>query len=249
MGPLPDFIILGAQKAGTTSLAAWLHSHPQAWVAPEKEVHYFDLQYARGIDWYRSRFAAAPHELLCGEATPYYLFHPQCAQRMAESLPTTHLIAILRDPVERALSGYFHAVRASMEPLELSAALDAEAERMESDRALLACDPSAYAEHQQWRSYLSRGLYAKQLQRYFAHFARERIHVMFFEELISSPEVALHQLSSFLDIAPHHAPLHRANAGRNESATLHPETRERLVEHFREANQELASLLGRSLPW
>lgn len=249
MASLPDFIILGAQKAGTTSLAAWLHGHPQTWIAPEKEVHYFDLQYQRGIDWYGSRFSAAPNSVKCGEATPYYLFHPDCAQRMAESLPTTKFIAILRDPVERAFSGYFHAKRAAMEPLELAAALDAEPARMASDRALLARDPSAYAEHQQWRSYLSRGLYAIQLQRYFAHFPRERIHVMFFEELISSPDAVLNQLSAFLEVASHQTPLLRANAGRDESALISPGIRDRAGEHFREANQELSSLLGRTLPW
>ena len=99
-GRLPDFLILGAQKAGTTSLAAWLARHHACFIAPEKEVHYFDLGLAKGEAWYRSRFAAAPWRARAGEATPYYLFHPACAARIARTLPAAKLVVILRDPVE-----------------------------------------------------------------------------------------------------------------------------------------------------
>lgn len=247
-GRLPDFVILGAQKAGTTSLAAWLARHHACFIAPEKEVHYFDLGLAKGEAWYRSRFAGAPWRARAGEATPYYLFHPACAARIARTLPAAKLVVLLRDPVERAISGYFHAVRFGREPLAIDEAMDAEAARLAEDDALEARDPSAYLEHRQWRSYQARGDYAAQLARYHAEGCAPRLHVLFFEELVATPGPVLAALCAFLGLAPATHALERANAGigrRDELGAL----RARLRTRFAEGDARLAAMLGRPLPW
>jgi hypothetical protein len=244
----PDFIVVGAQKSGTTSLAAWLAEHPSCWIASEKEVHYFDLAYRRGFAWYRTRFGKAPANRLAGEVTPYYLFHPLAAERMARDLPSVKLVAILREPVARAVSGYMHSRRFHGETRSFEAALVEEDTALAEDIATLARDPFAQCHALQTRSYRARGLYAAQLGRYLEHFPREQVHVMIFEELLAAPEPTLDALCGFLGIGPHRSKL----PWRNERAggvEVPESTREALREFYREPNARLAALLGRTLPW
>src|SRR5436309_16134274 len=107
---LPDFIVIGAQKSGTGSLYAYLNGHPDVAGARVKEVHYFDLHYHRGVDWYLDQFPdeAAARPRCTGEASPYYLFHPHAPRRAFDLVPDARLIALLRDPVDRAISHYHH---------------------------------------------------------------------------------------------------------------------------------------------
>ena len=113
-GRLPDFVIIGAQRCGTSSLYSYLIEHPQIAPATRKELHYFDLNYAAGDEWYRSQFPQFPDTpfdgrlTVTGEASPYYLFHPMAAERCASVVPDAKLIVMVRDPVERAYSHYHH---------------------------------------------------------------------------------------------------------------------------------------------
>ena len=111
---LPHFLIIGAQKAGTTSLASYLAAHPGVVPSKRKEVHFFDLNYEKGVDWYRSHFPIARGQglrrrmrgrrMLTGEASPYYIFHPLAASRAFDLLPAARVIVLLRNPVDRAYS-------------------------------------------------------------------------------------------------------------------------------------------------
>src|SRR6266480_7948081 len=130
--PLPDFLILGAQKAGTTALYAYLRQHPEITGPSWKEVSFFDRHYARGEAWYRGNF---PNSLrargkLVGEASPSYLFHPLAPERVAGLVPEAKLIALVRNPVDRAYSHYQHEVALGREPLSFEDAVAAEYERL-----------------------------------------------------------------------------------------------------------------------
>ncbi|HET7626188.1 MAG TPA: sulfotransferase [Verrucomicrobiae bacterium] len=165
----PTFIIVGAQKAGTTSLYHLLYRHPRIKPAKKKELHYFDNNYFRDQSWYESMFPlarlffGAPSKVakpITGEASPYYLFHPSAVSRMARTLPDAKLIVLLRNPVERAYSHYQHQVRSRTENLSFEDALASEKERIQGEaEKLLKDDRFRSAKHRRY-SYLSRGIYA-----------------------------------------------------------------------------------------
>jgi hypothetical protein len=137
-GRLPDFLGVEAQKSGTTSLHRLLAGHPQIFLPAENELKYFSKRYGEGVEWYAARYASAGRQQFCGEITPYYLFHPEAPQRIYALLPRIRIIVLLRDPVERALSQFFHSRRLGLECLELGAALTAEPERLSGAGVVLA---------------------------------------------------------------------------------------------------------------
>ena len=148
---LPDYLIVGAQRAGTTTLQKHLFLHPD--VMPPgrvKGVHFFDTNFGRSPLWYRSHFPTTRararaehgtgHPVVTGEASPYYLFHPQCASRIADIIPEARIVMLLRDPVARAYSHYLHEERRGFEDLPLEEALAAEPSRLAGDEAKLLAD-------------------------------------------------------------------------------------------------------------
>ena len=112
---LPDFLGLGTQKGGTTTLHQLLGLHPDVHLPDRKEVHYFDLQPEQPASWYAEQFSSARPGQHCGEITPFYLFHPEVPARIRALLPEAKLLVLLRDPVERALSQVFHARKRGFE--------------------------------------------------------------------------------------------------------------------------------------
>jgi hypothetical protein len=254
---LPDFLIIGAQKAGTTSLFASLNEHPSVWMPPCKECHFFTRPWRPMLAYRgffptrrtRDRMGRDGEPVRLGEATPYYLFHPRTPARVARSLPEVKLIAILRDPVERAYSHHRHCVRRGTESLDFEAALEAEATRTAGAAERLARSAFAVSDAHRHHSYLARGLYAQQLRRWFEHVDRRRIHVAFFEHLLESPETSLARIETFLGLPVRdRGELPRRNSG-GRSAPMADETRRRLRERFAEPNRELAELLGVEPPW
>jgi hypothetical protein len=177
-GRLPDWLIIGAMKSGTTSLAAYLREHPGCFVAPEKEVHFFDYEFrwAFGADWYRQRFRGAG-SLLAGEATPSYMHRPEVPARIASVVPDAKLIAILRDPVDRAYSQYWHHRREGREEREFLDAVE---------------DPEL--------DYLGRGRYLEQLERICEHFPREQLLVLLFDDLDAQPQETFVDVCRFLGV-------------------------------------------------
>src|SRR6266511_2184385 len=256
--PLPDFLIIGAQKAGTTALYAYLRWHPEITGPSFKEVSYFDRHYAHGERWYRGHL---PGRLrlwltkrrrgswpLVGEASPSYLFHPLAPERVAALMPRARLIAVLRNPVDRAFSHYQHEVALGREKLSFEEALDREDDRMRGEIERMLEDPS-YFSHAWWNyTYVARGRYAEQLERWFAAFPREQLLVLVSEELLDQTAETYARVLDFLRVDPHTLRSFPRIFTRDYDE-MSAATRERLKREFVEPNRRLADLLGRDLPW
>ncbi|HEX3693502.1 MAG TPA: sulfotransferase domain-containing protein [Solirubrobacteraceae bacterium] len=256
---LPDFLIIGAAKAGTTSLFAWLSEHPFVSPASKKEVHFFDYNYFRGTDWYRKHFptererslftAERGRTFLTGEASPPYLSHHWAPERVAALLPEVKLLVTLRNPVDRAYSQFQMSRREKEEPLEsFAAAVAAEEDRLSGERSRMLSD----SWYNSWPigcwSYLMRGRYAEQLQRWLEFFPRERFHFLTLEQLASDPRQALAGVEQFLQLPeheygelPHLHSAHYDAIGAQERAAL--------SEYFRPHNERLYELVGSDFGW
>ena len=253
---LPDFIIIGAQKTGTSSLFRYLNQHPQLRASFRKEVHFFDGgldpdvdDFSKGQAWYRSHFprkASVVDGQRVFEASPLYIFNPLAPKRIAESIPQAKLILVLRNPVERAISHYFHEVRRGREPLPLMEALQSEDRRLAA--ALEGQDFKSY-EFIHY-SYKSRGLYREQLARYLEHFAMEDILILSSEAMLADPRSTLRRVFEFVGVDPEFSVgnLRPSNIGRNKEA-VEPEVYAYLQDYFRAPNEELYELIGQDLGW
>jgi hypothetical protein len=249
--PLPDFLIVGAQKAGTTALYAYLRWHPAILGPSWKEVCFFDRHYERGARWYRGQFPNALRRQLAarrdggrslaGEASPSYLFHPEAPARVAALVPGVKLIALLRNPVDRAYSHYQHEVALGREQLSFEDALAAE-------EARLAAEPEvggwAWSEH----TYFARGLYAEQLERWYACFPREQLLVLTTEGYAADPAATYARVLDFLGAAPHELERYPRVFSR-EYEQMAPATRAALAARYDEPNRRLAELLGGDPGW
>ena len=245
--PLPDFLILGAQKAGTTALYAYLRWHPQVTGPSFKEVSFFDRHYARGERWYRAHLPIRRSGIV-GEASPSYLFHPLAPERVARMLPRARLIALLRNPVDRAFSHYQHEVALGREELSFEDALAAEDERMQGELERMLVDPT-YFSYAWWNyTYAARGRYAEQLERWLAAFPRDQLLVLFTEELAADTAGTYRRVLDFLGVDARGLDSYPRIFER-EYGGMEPATRTRLEDEFAEANRRLAEVLERETPW
>lgn len=256
----PHYLIIGAQRSGTTSLYRYLIQHPGVGpVLLEKGVHFFDVNYEKGLAWYRSHFPSVVYrrwvrsrygmELLAGEASPYYLFHPLAPDRVAGDLPGAKLIVMLRDPVRRAYSQYRHEVDRGFEHLPtFEDALAAEPDRLAGEIERITSDPTYRSFNHQHFSYLARGHYLDQLERWLARFPRECLLLIESAQFFADPHAALERVHRFLGLPPWPPPpIVKHNAGRYPG--MREGTRERLVAHFAEPNRALYRLLGVDFGW
>jgi hypothetical protein len=248
----PSALIIGAQKGGTTSLFNYLVQHPAVLPPLGKEIHYFDLHYASGPDWYRARFPYA-RQLRSGhitlDATPYYLSHPLAPERAAHLLPKLKLIAVLRNPVDRALSHYQHEVRAGRETYSFTEALDKECERLEGEEERLRTDPTYYSYNHHRYSYTRRGLYLEQLRRWLQHFPRSQLLVLQSERMYREPAVVMAAVHAFLGLRPHQLKQYEPYYGGNYERAMPQDVRDRLAARFEPHNRELFRLLGEEFDW
>ena len=255
---LPDFLLVGAQKSGTTSLFATLAQHPSVLPPAAKEIFYFDRRYARGPRWYRCWFPTRraldrvrdrTGRAVTGEASTSYLDHPAVPARVARTLPDVRIVAVLRDPAERALSHYFHNRRKGREPLDLLGAFRAEPDRLAGERERALADPSHDSRALMHFAYLSRGHYAEHLARWREHVAPERLLVLRSDDLFADPEPVLAQTVEFLGLAPWRPQAFRVlNAGANKRE-VPDEVRRFLADHFASYNARLGAMLGPAFDW
>ncbi len=206
---LPDLLIVGAMRSGTSSLFKYLSQHPDLAPSLRKEVEYFTRYYDRSESWYRQHFAlearkrvrrARGKRLLAFEASPYYLYEPRCPGRAQALMPDAKIVAILRDPVERAHSDYQHMCRHGFESLSFAEAVEAESGRTEAELARMLEDPSYFSKDHHHFSYVERGRYAVQIERWLAHYRRDQVLLLESEELYQRPVECLQEICDFLGV-------------------------------------------------
>ncbi len=255
-GALPHFVIVGASRSGTTSLYHLLTRHPLIEPAESKELHFFDKHFGEGVGWYRSCFPPPARRdertTISGESTPYYLFHPHAARRMAQTLPEARVLVLLRNPVDRAYSQYQQQVKRGREPLPFEEAIRAEEQRLEGEWRRMSEDEGYDSFNLQRYSYLARGVYADQLSRWRRFFADEQMLVLRSEEFFERPREALRRVVRFLDL-PDWEPASRDVEDRRNRGVyaggMDPRARERLEDYFGSHNRRLYDLLGTDFGW
>ena len=243
---LPNFLVIGAQKSGTTSLYRSLGRHPEMVRAAHKELHYFDREHGRGRAWYErqlpSRLRVFARRLIgrrtvSGEATPVYLALPDVPARVRALLPDVRLVALLRDPTRRAISHYHHRVRNQGESRPMTAVLDAELSR--AARSGESSLPPL--------GYLARGHYAEQLERWLKHYPRGQMLVLPAEPFYANPAPTVRRVADFVGLAPID-PRRYAGAFRVRHAGRYArppaDLVARLDDHFAPHNERLLALLG-----
>lgn len=256
---LPDFILIGGQRCGTTSLFRALMEHPQI-VRPtfHKGINYYDVNYHRGFDWYRGHFPlrAAARARTRGhgrpvvfEASGYYMFHPFAIERLARDLPDVKLVAMLRDPVERAYSAWKHESARGFEWEDFDRALALEDERLVGEFDRMRRDPAYESFTHRHHAYRRRGDYADQLEHVLQVFPRNQLHVMYSERFFEQPAQEFGALSRFLGLeGPLPQRFDRYNA-RPGAQAMSASSRALLTEHYREGNERLSDLLQQPHPW
>jgi hypothetical protein len=258
IGVLPDFLLIGAQKCGTTTLYRALRDHPEvAWSTP-KEVHYFDKHHRRGPAFYRSHFPsrvrlawrslARGRRIRVGEGSPQYLFHPRAPERARALVPEAKLLALVRDPVDRAWSHYRMAERKERAGRPFADIVEDQIARLAGREALDL--------REEWKAhfgdgdkpYLAKGIYVDGLANWLRHFPRERLLVIHSADLFERPEATLAEVQAFLGLRTWSPPtVGQHNAERE--APLDPAVRQHLAAFFRPHNERLFALLGRRFEW
>ncbi len=242
---LPDFVVIGTKRGGSTALYEYLISHPEVRRGNvRKGSRYFDVHYDRGWNWFRSTFPLALTNggAITGDASPYYMFHPLAPERLAAALPAARLLAALRDPVDRTWSHYQYERRRGNEHLSFEEAIEREPERLasEAERIKAGLDSPAWRHH----SYLARGRYAEQLERLYQLFPPSQVLVCHSEALLADPDAELAKAWSFLGLAPHRTSQPHTFKVGGYSDDMPAGVRARLEEYFAPWNERLYQLPG-----
>lgn len=234
----PDFIIIGAEKCGTTSLFYYLVQHPNVLSSLRKEINFWSHYADYGLEWYRSQLAPHPAQghWLSGESSPSYFVSEPAPQRLAQALPTVKLIVLLRDPADRVVSYFYHRQRQNAEFRSLETAVD-------DLLRTFARDPESPE-----LSALTSGFYAQHLRRWFQHGDHDRLLILQAETFFAQPDSIMAEVHQFLGL-PHIAldSYRPYNAGSYPAAEA--SVRAKLAEFFAPYNQDLETLLDRKFHW
>lgn len=257
---LPDFIIIGARKCGTTSLYEYLTRHPDVLPALSKELYYFDHHYEKGADWYRRHFAtrlekwvyekALNQSVITGEATPSYFYHPITAQRIAELMPQVKLILLLREPIEAAYSAYQFGIKMgtyTAEEIVFEQVIQAELRYIKQGGKLFERQNGTFAINPRC-SLLARHTYIELIKPWFEVFDESQIKVVFSEELFSNTVKVCGEIQEFLQLPAHELEDYEP-FNKNSYHKLRNADEMGLKEFFTPFNEQLGSFLGRKIAW
>lgn len=250
----PNFFVLGAQKGGTTSLYAYLVQHPRVF-SIIKEIHYYDYNYHHGMRWYKANFplrsaAKGAADPLSFDVSPYYLYHPLVPARVAQDYPNTKLVALLRNPIERAYSHYQHNIKSTVESLSFPEAVHQEPERLRGEAEKMRANPRYYSYNHRYFSYVERGIYADQIARWWQHFPKENLLVLESEHFFENTPQVFQQVLDFLELESFPSPKFEVfNPGMSSSKRIDPAIYAELQAYYAPHNQRLYDMLGTTFRW
>ena len=258
---LPDFLIVGAQKCGTSSLYRNLVRHPSIVPAFVKEVHFFDNSrnyFQKGVGWYKAHFPSllykyyithiCKNDFITGEASPFYLFHPHALRRISELLPEVKIIVILRNPVDRAYSHYHHEVEKGRETLSFEDAVRMEEERLRGEFDKLMADEKYTSLNYSCYAYLLRGIYVDQLKRVYSYFEKSHVLILKSEDFFKDSQSTIDKVFQFLGL-PGWQMEHFKKANVGSYQKMNSATRNRLLNYFEPHNHKLYEYLGINFGW
>ena len=228
-------------KGGTTTLFAYLDKHPQVLMSSGKEIHYYDRYYKKGLGWYLSHFPLSfcvPKGSKVGEATPCYMFHPHTAKHIHGVNPQTKIILVLRDPIQRAISHYFHNKRKNKEELGMLEAFREEEARIARRYKTLLRNENGTDWEVANHSYKARGVYHRQLRRFRKHFPGSQILLLSTDCLAEDPKGTMKQVYEFIGVDPARGTVEslKENVGTNRKP-VPEEVNAYLTEFFKPSNK------------
>jgi len=251
---LPDFIIIGTARSGSTSLYYNICQHPCVLSAAYDELGFFDSNFHLGLNWYRSLFPTLFSKwivkqkkqfAITGEDTPFYIWNPLVAKRILKIIPNIKLIVLFRNPVDRAYSNYHLGVRAGSEKLSFEDAIQMELKKLDKINDEIEQDVNKYTTP---RSYIAKGFYADQLKIWLELFSSEQLMIVSTEDLESNPQKTLDRIYNFLKIPKNHKLIPE-----KQKIASYPKmknkTREFLIDLYKKNNAELFTMIGQKFDW
>lgn len=244
----PKFIIIGTQKGGTTSLFYYLSQHPQLLLPKKKEIHYYTKHYKNGLNWYLAHFPFKKNKVITGESTPYYLFHPEVPERLLNDFPKIKLIVMLRNPVDRAYSHYHMEKKLGNEEKSFENAIDFELENLNGLLNGIEMTKKDYTHRHAHSSYLSRGFYKEQIERWLCHFDRNQLLFVKSECFYKDPQNVLDNIFTFLNVDNFEVKDFDVK-WKGSYSPLEKEYYVKLSKIFSIKNKELSVLIGNKFKW
>lgn len=254
---LPSFIIIGVGRCGTTSLYNYLIEHPKILPPTVKEIGFYDLNFARGINWYKSHFPSIitkgyvkKNNFITGEATPSYIYNPYAPKRIGDTIPNVKLIILLRNPVERAYSHYSQSVRLGREKLSFNVAIKNQLEEKKFfEKMNLTGDEKNYDRIYHQNSYISMGIYINELKPWINYFRKEQILILKSEDLYEKPSTILNKTLEFLGLSKYKLKEFKKYNYLGSKSKMEPEIKKLLIHFFKPYNEQLYDYLDRNFKW
>ena len=256
---LPDFIIFGVSRSGTTSLYQYLSQHPNIEPSVVKELRFFDMYFDRGINWYRMNFPSKwqifvftklkHKKFITGEASGAYLQNPHTPKRIHNLNPNMKLILLLRNPVDRAFSHYKRKIKNGSEKLSFEEVIEKEKSRINGEQEKMEKNEKYYSPIYHSLAYITTGLYAIRLKHWLKYFSMKQILILENGEFLREPEKVYNQAIKFLDLPEWKLSTYRKFSKQDLNIEMNPKTREKLLEYCKPFNEELYSLIGKRFDW
>ncbi len=257
---LPNFLIIGCPKCGTTSLYEYLIQHPYIHSAQGKEIDYFDRLYDRGLNWYKIKFPSKPSKFfsekflkkpfISGEATPRYLEHPHAINNIKKTIPNSKFIILLRNPIERAISHYNMNFQNGYEYLSIEKAIEKEDHRIQGRYEKMQQNPNYYSWDWDLFGYKNHGLYVDKIKKWFKQFPKNQFLIINSEEFLENTSIIYHNTLRFLELPLWEPDEYRLFKQRKSTKPkIDPVLRNKLRKFFEPYNEELYSFLNKDFGW